>query len=260
MNLSFQGEFEYLISSQRKSPRVVAKTLGKAAIDLGELLKEQKRPYHLGEALYEGCRSISEYAYDEGIRDVVLIDKSARPLWAGIAQYWDLAYPESRRPRFSFINPSLFRSIIKNSQNAEELSWNIAQIGEIYAENLQASKSQIASRMEDPLLLVDTCLHSGRSAYLTKRVLQEAGFGDIRFGVVRTTLPSGGMIAPDVHGTDNILAAHCVRSDISSTLVVDNEHSIYSSARHQPLANAIGRDIRHEIGALIAERYRIDNE
>lgn len=250
-----QREYEYLVSSRRKNPRIVAQTLGKTIFDAGRLLKGRERPYHLGQALYEGCKSISEYAYSEGVDDLMLVDKSARPLWAGIAKYWSLAHPEDKRPSFHFINPASFRSAIQGSRNPNELSQNIANAGIACREELVSSGSSLASRMDKPLMLVDSCLHSGRAVYLTKRVLGKAGFDDIRFGVVKAAMPSGGIINPDVSGTRSVLAARCIRSDAASVLVLNDENSIYSTVRSEAGAIQLGHELRREIGEIITQRY-----
>lgn len=254
-----QREYEYLVSSRRKNSRIVAQTLGKTIFDAARLLKERERPYHLGQALYEGCKSISEYAYNEGIDDLMLVDKSARPLWAGIAKYWSLAHPEDKRPGFHFINPASFRVAIQGSRNPNELSKNIAKAGIACREELVASGSTLVSRTDKPLMLVDSCLHSGRAVYLTKRVLGEAGFDDVRFGVVKTTMPSNGIINPDVSGTSGVLAARCIRSEAASVLVVNNENSIYSTVRSEASAMQPGHELRREIREIITQRYLLEN-
>lgn len=250
-----QREFEYLISSRRKNPRLVAQTLGKTIFDAGKLIKERKPPHHLGEAIYEGCKSIADYAHDEGIENIVLVDKSARPLWVGIARYWSLAHSESRRPGIHFINPASFRTAIGESGNPYELSRNITKAGIACREELRTVNSPLVSEPAKPLMLADACLHSGRAVYLTKRVLQEAGFSDVRFGVVKTTLPSGGMIEPNIWGSDNALAARCIRSEPGSGLVVNSDTSIFSLPAQDVEAMQKGADVRSAIGDIITQRF-----
>lgn len=250
-----QREFDYLVTSPRKTPKLMAKTLAKVAINTGQLITEGRKPFYMQEAIYEGCKKISEYVHDEGIGHVVLVDKSARPLWKGISTYWKLAYPQEQQPDMHFLNPALFRAYIRDSKTSREMSDGIRSAGVKCKEELEESNSSLAEEVDEPILLADACLHSGRAAYLTKRVLEEADFADIRLGVIKSTLPKGGLISPDIYGTDSAIAARCIRSVPNSGLVVNDEASIYSRAQYTSETIENATSIRREIGSIVAERF-----
>lgn len=221
-------DYHIIIEQQRKSAGIYARLATRAAVDLGSLLSSGQRPFDRDTYIFEGCRAIADYANEQSIGQLALIDKSARPLWAGIDEYWRSAYPDEPRPGINFLNPSLFRTMLRESTSPAELSAQLQAAGDVTLEQLKRSRSPLADDLAAPVLLVDACLHSGKSVYMTKRVLEAAGFQDLRIGVINTTLSPLSPAAPQVFGTDNTVATRCIRSNIAHGLVANGTDTVHS--------------------------------
>jgi hypothetical protein len=153
------------------------------------------------------------------------------------------------------MNPTLFRGIVDGSASPAELAARLETAGSTALAQLQESGSPLADGLDRPLLLADACMHSGKAVYLTRRVLETAGFTDLHVGVINTTLAPGSPAMPDVFGTDNVVAARCFRTDPENNLVQNDSSSIYSARVDDPSVLREGIEVRNHIGALVADRF-----
>lgn len=252
-----ERDFNLLVEQSRKSFAVYGRLARQSVTDLVDLYRIRELPFQDERYMYEGIRGVSDYCYQQRINNIVLIDKSARPLWAGISQYWDLAYSGNQKPRIQFINPSLFRRTVKNSKTPSDLSAALHEAANELVAQLQSSRSPLLVDRDHPLLLVDSCMHSGKSVYLTKRVMGIAGFSDVRAGVINTTLVPDSEITPEVIATDSILATRCFRPSAEETLVKDAEYSIYSEpiGTSNPDIYKRAADLRASIRLLVQNGF-----
>lgn len=253
--ISAEREYKLLVSQRRKSIGNYTRTAVKALGDVGRLAVERRVPLRKDAYLYEGIKALTDYCVDEGIGDVAFIDKSARPLWVGLDTYWKLAQPDRPRPAIHFINPTLYRNLVETSRSPGELQAILARAGKITLDQMSDAGSPLVDRREDPLLLADACMHSGRAVYLTKRVLAGAGFEDLHVGVVKTTLTKNNPLMPDIYGTDSVVAARCFRVDPEDSLVQNSQNSIYSLPASNSGAGQHGLQARQRIRELITECF-----
>lgn len=250
-----EKDYQEIVVNKRKNKPLVLRTLGKLTIDTVKLILQREKLFHLEDAMYEGCREIAEYAHKEGIENIILVDKSARPLWVGISQYWEHAFGDKPKPTFHFLNPSFLKSSTESSSDPDNLQQRIQEAAQLYISSLLRSRSKLVQERDSPLLLVDSCLHSGRAVKLTKRMLESADFSDIRIGIVRSTLPKSSGLSLDVLGVKNTLSANCIRSEEGSNLVRNKVSSPFSERVGDRTANSEGVKIRREIRAKISAKF-----
>lgn len=56
---------------------------------------------------------MSRYLHDQNVPNMIFLDRSPRPLWVGIDEYWKENYNHKPRPSIYFVNPSGFDSLAK---------------------------------------------------------------------------------------------------------------------------------------------------
>ena len=147
------------------------------------------------ENLFLATRSLTSYLHDEEIKALILIDRSARPTWIAVNEYWKAVYPEEKIPDIYFINPNGFkleRDVLqKDIIQAKENNSPWANLGkrsfdEIVNDFVDSYKRLVLLHKDDPVLLFDTCIHDGYTLRPILRVFEDVGFSDIRSGVVHT--------------------------------------------------------------------------
>ena len=148
---------------------------------------------------YQLSREITSYVHDEGIRSVVLVDKAARPAYIGLAGCWRALYPDEDRPLINFMNPLGLQPadevpLMKRVRGAAERVLTgmgdlpiAARTADDIAEEFRTTFAQLLTRKDKPLLVLDTCLHTGESVLPILSYLLGNGFADVRVGVVGYT-------------------------------------------------------------------------
>ncbi len=248
-------DYSLIVGRKRKSASVYSRLAFRGVIDLGAVLARGDVPFDRDAYIYQGVKAMADYAQAESVENIVFVDKSARPLWVGVSEYWRQAYPHTDRPGFYFMNPAFFRRNIARSDSAEHLARSLADTAQQTIVQLQAVDSPLVDSMDKPILLADACMHSGKAVYVTRRVLETAGFQDVRVGVVNTTLQDNDIAAPDIYGTNNVAATRCLRSEDSSNLVANDEHSIFSMPVHDSDVLRAGSAFRAHIRTVISEHF-----
>lgn len=154
--------------------------------------------------LVEICNKIVDYIQVHEISDLVLIDRSARPVYIGVLILWRRKFPDLEPPNISFINPTGLIDINKGlapgrfdipravelqllAEKYGESCVDIADLENWTARSVEEQFSDkykgLMSRKDKPILLFDNCIHSGSSFYPTMNLFVRLGFRDIRFGV-----------------------------------------------------------------------------
>ncbi len=70
--------------------------------------------------LFNYSRAIAEYLRAEDISNLVIIDRSSRPLYVGVREYLHLQYPDEEMPNMYFMNPKGFKA--KEDLTSEEIA------------------------------------------------------------------------------------------------------------------------------------------
>ncbi len=140
--------------------------------------------------LAEICESVADHLYNEHIPNILIADRSARPMASGLIKFWKFKHPEEPLPGIYFINPTGFKSI---DQTSDDELWEVIRKCSAVGNDLKGQgedslqkeksiveefKSVYHNLMEDkdqPLLLFDTCVHSGDSLKPVLRALKKSG-------------------------------------------------------------------------------------
>lgn len=147
--------------------------------------------------IFEYSKKIAEYLRKGNIPNLVVIDRSSRPLYIGVKEYLDKKYPDEKMANIYFMNPKGFKAkeemteyeieeIIDDCAWKQDVSESPEQVrskGEILKE-LEETYKKLMLDKDKPLLIFDTCIHSGDSLAPVKKTLKELGFSDIRIGAI----------------------------------------------------------------------------
>jgi hypothetical protein len=150
--------------------------------------------------LYDITRATTEYIRTNDIKTVFCLDRSARMVAGAITTYLDLHHADEAKPELYLINPmgciSEEDAVSRGDEFTEKLRVNnfIRQGRDEDTENL-SSEQDILDEMaavfpvadkNAPVLVFDTCLHSGDSVKPVIDKLEKSGFTDVRLGFCST--------------------------------------------------------------------------
>ncbi len=149
------------------------------------------------EELFKYSKAIAEYLRKESIPNLVIVDRSSRPLYIGVRMYLREKYPDEKMPNIYFMNPKGFKArekltnddieeIIADCEwkgDAEEAPNQVRTIEEIMQEFEEAYRYLMQDK-DKPVLVFDTCIHTGGSLEPVKDAFDNSGFSDVRIGAV----------------------------------------------------------------------------
>jgi transcriptional regulator with XRE-family HTH domain len=218
----------------------------------GFLKTEQKKNYeyfkHAEQRndIYQFSKELSNYLHNEKIPNMIMLDRSPRPLWVGIDEYWKIHYKNEPRPNIYFINPDGFDSITRakqqNNLSQKEIFLDhmmFASTGESIIinkakeieENTRVQFEQAYSKLEknktEPLVVFDNCLHSGRTIIPVIHYLKKYGYEDLRI-VIGETSSNRSNIRVDKDFTDKVKFISC-RAFGGDFGVQKDDENVYSS-------------------------------
>jgi len=157
------------------------------------------------EQLVRISSNIANYLHSNGIRRMMLIDRSARPAYLGIREAWKRKFPGESLPQFYFVNPTGFvddftilepgRVITYVPRGIEIMldgtlkgndtgSFTAARSERDIRNQFRETYRRLYSEKDESLLLFDTCIHSGNSVRSVIETLRNIGFTNLKTGVV----------------------------------------------------------------------------
>jgi hypothetical protein len=152
--------------------------------------------------VFSYIKSIAEYIARHKIKNLILIDKGARPAYIWIKEYLRKVYPDINRSlNINFINPDNYKHLSGGfSDRAKVISQVPIMIrfalnvqdwyaGEQFpiatlVENFKTWYPQLTQRKNESTLVFDTCIHMGVAMEWLLKVLKRLGFQDVRIGIV----------------------------------------------------------------------------
>lgn len=156
--------------------------------------------------IYEFSKGVTKYLHDKKIPNIILIDRSPRPLWVGIDEYWKNHYKKEKRPNIYFVNPEGLNVADKVSSKInmtiDQLLFDrlmFAMTGESMVikesekikENLKEQFKEAYLRLEQdknkPLAVFDNCIHSGDTMLNVLSFLNYAGYKDLKVLIGETS-------------------------------------------------------------------------
>jgi hypothetical protein len=214
--------------------------------------------------LFEYSKKIAEYLKSENIPNLVIIDRSSRPLYVGVKEYLQSKYPDDKKPDIYFMNPKGFKA--KENMTQEEIDGVIMDCafkGDSWESSDQVrSKEEILKEVEDtykklmldkekPLLVFDTCIHSGKSLEPVKKALEEIGFSDLRIGAVNPA-DEHAKVKTDFYITKERPGKGCYPFDRDKIIEKTFDH-VYSKKTDDPHKQEKSSRLRKEIRKIIGE-------
>jgi hypothetical protein len=215
--------------------------------------------------LYVIGRRLSEYAIKENIGAVYFMDRSARPAYVAMKAFWKIRYPDMPIPTIGFLNPKGFVSREdlesgvadlaelmlndKQSQGEAESTANIRPQQEIIDEIKVGIEGK--DQLQKPVLIFNTCMHTGDSLRPVLSKMEEAGIVDVRFGVV-SSYGNHSEFEPDFTALDEASLGVCYPFD-EDTLTSKTYSSIYSAPSVTIDSLSQGKILRKEIRQSVRE-------
>jgi|GEM_PF-3910147 len=119
------------------------------------------------EQLYGCTRDVAEYCAKGAVSSVVLLDRSIRPAATALTTYWDAAEtPWSDRPNLQFFTPDSRWHPVHNAPLRSALFAPVRALVSLTARQVSAQLEKVNSLLldqkDEPVLLFDACLHTGK--------------------------------------------------------------------------------------------------
>ncbi len=174
-------------------------------------------------------------------------------------------------PNIYFMNPKGFKAredlspqeveaIIMDCEWKGDVTENPKQVRprkDIY-EEFQQTYKQLLTDKEKPVLVFDTCLHTGNTLSPVKQMLEQQGFADIRIGSVNPTEVHA-KVQSDFSITDQRPLKGCYPFDQDRLIEKTFDH-VYSKGTDHVGKKATARELREEIKRIVKEHMGADQE
>jgi len=99
------------------------------------------------------------------IKNIIILDKSARAIYIGILEYYRIKYPNEKPPRIYFLNPNSFK------HNDHFTAQAVREFANRY--------KRLMKERSDPVLVLDNCMHYGTTMNATYKLLMTLNFKKI---------------------------------------------------------------------------------
>jgi len=116
------------------------------------------------EILFESTDKLVELVRSNKVKDLILVDKSARPYGQAILKHWSKDCPDEKPPSIYFMNP--------HGRDA----WSDLEEA---SENFKQNFPQLQNDKNEPILIFDVCIHSGLSMGKIYELLKDQGFQNV---------------------------------------------------------------------------------
>lgn len=219
--------------------------------------------------LVETARRTAEYLHDNKIRNFVIMDRAARPIYIGVKEMWKKLYPNEKLPDIYFLNPTGFMNLNEAEKTGQtglpkgmemmysgflkgnDLGQGIRSQAEIEYDFMKTFQRMLANRNE-PTLLFDTCIHSGDSVGNVQTTLRNLGFANLKLGLVGNEKNDSGM-RPDFVAVRGKPLGVCYPFD-RDRLTERRFDSVTSAPTEDPLYLGRSRALRAEIHRIFRQQ------
>lgn len=178
---------------------------------------EQQFTAAQGRDIIKAADRTHDYITDNRIKNVVLLDRNARPTEVALYTVWSHQHPREPRPYSTFfLNTRGFltpEDLASESQASEKgragKEFKTAVLSGDYVQeqpagrtrneiqrDLERSTPYLFAAREEPTLVFDVCMHEGASMGAVLRELDASGFTDLRLGLAGDRTNSSA-ISPD---------------------------------------------------------------
>jgi hypothetical protein len=221
--------------------------------------------------LFDYSKKIAEYLRSEKVPNLVILDRSSRPLYIGVKEYLQPKYPEEKMANIYFMNPKGF--VAKEEKSSEEIAeiindceWKddlkelpqqVRSKEEILNE-FQESYHKLLESKDLPVLLFDTCIHSGNSLEPVKKVFDQANFSDVRVGSINPS-DEGAKVKTDFYVTKERPEKGCYPFDRDRIIEKTFNHVYSKKADHQKKRDRsirLRKEIKEIVGDFLKKEIR----
>lgn len=214
--------------------------------------------------VYEFCRAVADYLHEQNIPNFVMVDRSSRPMYLGVDAYWRSKYPDEPAPNTYFLNPMGFiptdemtgdeifavryEALCKDNQCNEPAR---RRSQEDIAVELQNTYKKLVNDKDKPLLVFDSCIHSGDTLEPIISTLKEMGFSDVRVGAINPS-PENSKVKTDFYITRYKPEKGCYPFDRDRMIDKNFDH-VYSKPTKAADLRARSIRLRLEISGIIKD-------
>ena len=204
------------------------------------------------DAVYDCAKGLTEYLHDSQIPNLVLADRSARPMSVAVMEYWKNVYPDETRPNIYFINPWGFQAFNKSAHE----KYSPDETGRV-SEEFANTYKELMKDKDKPVMLFDICIHSGYTLSGVVKAMEHLGFDNLIIGTGKQS-DSSSRIPSDAYFFGKYATLYCKpfgRSLVMKTS--DSVHSVPVGKWHRRDIQE-ARDTRKEIKHVINEGLEED--
>ena len=208
------------------------------------------------------CQKVAEYLHDQKIPNLIIIDRSSRPLYIGLIEFWRAKYPNEKLPGIYFMNPKGFKARESLTEDdleeiqmdslwkEDSVEYQQIRTEEDILEEIEKVYSQLSKDKEKPLLIFDSCIHSGGTLSPVKDILAKSGFSNIKIGTANKANEDA-TIQPDFHIEDSP-STGCYPFDRDRMIEKTFDH-VFSVRNKDPQSIALSIRLRQEIKKIVQE-------
>lgn len=224
-----------------------------ALLTLAQLRQSPDYMANRDQNVYLATKALADYVAAEKIADIVFLDRSARPVRAGLSEY--LTLTGQPKPDMHFINPEKFEPKTKNTFLSTIKRGTNYRSGR---RELEQSKNSLLTHKNDPVLVFDACMHSGDTAGQIQDFLTDSGFQDVRVGAFSVGSNQGTKcnIDVDFQFTNDPTLLYCRPYGLDSILYKSPD-SIYVSPQESILGARQIAQNRENARRVIQEQHRL---
>ena len=215
---------------------------------------EYYEPKSIREDIYLYAKELADYIESENIRNVVFLDRAARKAWIALDEYWNLKYPDKQKPGFYFMNPDVFKtySFAQGAQyplRAYKTDLMDTQVIRQLEENYPA----LLAEKDKPVIIFDTCAHTGYTIQATERMFNLIGFRDVR--VVTASPPSSESgVRSAISFEDKKHVQMCTPFAMERSVETDRNEVV--SRRGEKRDVSLGTKLRKELRRVVRDQFK----
>lgn len=217
--------------------------------------------------IFEYGKSLSEYLKSQSVSDLVLLDRSARPIYIGVMEYWHSKYPNEKMPNIYFMNPKGFKaegelteqqiedlSIISMFKDDDYESKKLRPKEEI-EEEFQKTYRNLFEDKNKQVLIFDTCSHSGDSILPVKEMFAKSGFENIKVGTINEPDKSS-KVKADFYINKNDSGKNSCNPFLNDLMIKKTYEHVYSGVSDNLEERKAAGQIRREIKKIMKEALK----
>ena len=209
----------------RENKNPISEKTANERTDLTEEQKEQKAEWR--EQIFKITEKLAEYIRDEQIKNLILLDRSARPIAVALKAYWKKSGFEEEQPNIYYISEK-----------------RQAKVSALFNEKFKELTKDRGAKT----LLFDVCMHYGSTMRGVFNFFVGQGFSDLRVGVIDNTSNFEDL---DVDFSNDFEGMGCYLFGIDK--MVQKNEDIVSERSKSARNRGVGRQLRKELVQIIDE-------